>query len=100
MLDYTIVIPMNDVVGRGLFLLWACLLFFAVPTLHGADLRPQSRDPRVQIRLLTTVNDTDRPCRIAKDPRDQQLYHMTLGGTIYRLTIQPGENHSLSTPGR
>ncbi|MBL9171578.1 MAG: PQQ-dependent sugar dehydrogenase [Verrucomicrobiales bacterium] len=88
---------MKSVVSRVTPALWIGLILSGLPTARGADARPQPRDPRIQIRRLTTVNDVAPPCRIAKDPRDQRLYYMTLGGSIYRLTVQPGEDQSLRT---
>ena len=54
------------------------------------------RDPRVSVRWLGAVADPSRACRLAKDPRDQSLYYLTLGGGIYRLEIRPGEGQSVS----
>lgn len=68
----------------------------AVQRAFAAETFPVSRDPQVRIRLLTHVADPSRVCRISKDPRDNTLYYMTLGGFIYRLDVQPGENQSRS----
>ncbi len=58
---------------------------------------PAVGDSRVQVRLLTTVADPKHPCRIAKDPRNNTLFYLTLGGSIYRLNLLPGDNQSTST---
>ena len=88
---------MTFVVSRVVLVVWMFLFIVGIPTARGIDVRPEIRDPRLKLRRLTTVKDNDRPCRIAKDPRDQQLYYMTLGGAIYRLDLRPGEDQSVST---
>lgn len=68
-------------------------IFFSVLVAY-AQQPPHANDPRIQIRLLTQFHDPARPCRIAKNPIDGDLYCMTLAGTIYHLILQPGENAS------
>ncbi|HAM70675.1 MAG TPA: hypothetical protein DCM86_03430 [Verrucomicrobiales bacterium] len=58
---------------------------------------PEPRDPRIQVRLVTTVSDPSHPCRIAKDPRNNTLYYLTLGGGIYRVGLRPGDGLSTTT---
>ena len=69
-------------------------LFLGMPSGFARDLTPTASDPRISVRLLETVRDPERPCRIAKDPRNDTLYYMTLGGSISRLRIEPGDNLS------
>lgn len=59
-------------------------------------LTPVATDPRIKIRRLTASTDPAPLCRIAKDPRNNDLYYLTLGGTLYRLELQPGEDRSTS----
>lgn len=56
----------------------------------------RARDARITTRWIGTVTDPSRACRLVKDPRDQTLYYLTLGGGIYRLEIRPGEGQSVS----
>lgn len=70
------------------------LLAVAVPNLPA--LTPVPTDPRLKIRRLTASTDPVPICRIVKDPRNNDLYYLTLGGTLYRLELQPGEDRSTS----
>src|SRR6266480_6271632 len=60
---------------------------------------PVSLNPNLQIRLvLNTTNATgSASIRIAKDPRNNDLYYSKFNGDIYRITLQPGNGTSTST---
>lgn len=80
-----------DLLSVGVVLLAGCVV-------SGAAAAPalRVRDPRITTRWIGTVADPSRACRLVKDPRDQVLYYLTLGGGIYRLEIRPGEGQSVS----
>lgn len=66
-----------------LFLFCCCQLLQASPSLL---------DPNLQLRLiLYTTNSSAAPSiRIAKDPRDNQLYYLKYNGDIFQLNVGPG----------
>src|SRR5260221_5972868 len=79
----------------------------AVTTAHSA---PVLLNTNLQIRLIinTTNNTGQNSVRIAKDPRDNQLYYLKMNGDIYKVNLQPGSgstsnrvytpaNHGIST---
>src|SRR5437667_7461019 len=72
------------------------LLLVAATPLRAA---PVPLNPNLQIRLiLNTTNATGSPSiRIAKDPRNNDLYYSKFNGDIYRITLQPGKGASTST---
>src|SRR5690349_58164 len=53
---------------------------------------PVVLDTNLQIRLiLYTTNSSGAPStRIAKDPRNDQLYYLKSNGDIYQLNLKPG----------
>src|SRR6266513_2704323 len=77
---------------------FAALFWFllAVAPLRAA---PVPLNSNLQIRLiLNTTNATGSPSiRIAKDPRNNDLYYSKFNGDIYRITLQPGNGVSTST---
>src|SRR4051812_47797542 len=72
------------------------LLVFQTAQLRAA---PVALNANLQIRLiLNTTNATGSPSiRIAKDPRNNDLYYSKFNGDIYRITLQPGNGTSTST---
>jgi len=53
---------------------------------------PVLLNTNLQVRLvLNTTNSTGQPSvRIAKDPRNNQLYYLKMNGDIYQINLQPG----------
>src|SRR5438128_326349 len=53
----------------------------------------------LQMRLvMVTTNDTGaHSVRIAKDPRNDQLYYLKFNGDIYQVDLRPGDGASTST---
>src|SRR3954470_22326878 len=71
-------------------------LFLAVTQLRAS---PVSLNTNLQIRLIlnTTNASGSASIRIAKDPRNNDLYYSKFNGDIYRITLQPGNGTSTST---
>src|SRR5437867_3229548 len=84
--------------GASLTYWFAALLSLV---LLAAQLRasPVSLNTNLQIRLLlnTTNASGSASIRIAKDPRNNDLYYSKFNGDIYRITLQPGNGASTST---
>jgi glucose/arabinose dehydrogenase len=59
---------------------------------------PVAVNTNVQIRLILNAAspDAQNSVRIARDPRNNQLYYSKLNGDVYQLTIAPGSNTSTS----
>lgn len=90
----------HDVSMKGPFFscwLLPLLLLAMLPTQLGAS--PFPLDSRLQIRLvLNTIDGSGvRPIRIAKDPRNNDLYYSKFNGDIHRISLQPGSGTSTST---
>jgi len=69
--------------------------FCTLALLAGATLiqaTPVTLNPNLQIRLvINTTNSSAQPSvRIAKDPRNNQLYYLKINGDIFRVNLQPG----------
>src|SRR5881397_2028621 len=60
---------------------------------------PAVINTNLQMRLLMyTTNDSGaHSVRIAKDPRNDQLYYLKFNGDIYQVDLQPGDGASTST---
>ncbi len=56
-------------------------------------------DTRLKLRLLLNTSDGSGSAsvRVARDPRDNQLYYSKLNGNIYRVNVLPGDGTSTST---
>src|SRR5262245_58542776 len=68
----------------------ACLVFL-LATLTAAQSAPVALNTNLQIRLvLNTSTGSGNSVRIAKDPRNNQLYYSKLNGDIYQVNLQPG----------
>jgi hypothetical protein len=63
----------------------------SVLTVHAA---PTLLNPNLQMRLVmnTTSASGANSVRIAKDPRNNQLYYLKINGDIYRLNLQLGNS--------
>ena len=59
---------------------------------------PAVINTNLQMRLLmNTTNDSRaHSIRIAKDPRNNQLYYLKFNGEVYRLEVMPGDGTSSS----
>src|SRR4051812_7662268 len=70
-------------------------LFLAATPLRAS---PVSLNPNLQIRLVlnTTNASGSASIRIARDPRNNDLYYSKFNGDIYRITLQPGNGASTS----
>src|SRR5213083_722931 len=60
---------------------------------------PLALNSNIQLRLVlnTTNASGSASIRIAKDPRNNDLYYSKFNGDIYRITLQPGNGASTST---
>jgi hypothetical protein len=76
---------------RGLLIFSAC--FLAGSALQAA---PVALNPNLQVRLVLNAPNSSQNVRIAKDPRNNQLYLLKINGDIYRIDLQSG-NSSTST---
>src|SRR5436189_1757482 len=67
---------------------WAAVLLASVIMIQSA---PVVLNPNLQIRLiLNTTTGSGNSVRIAKDPRNNQLYYLKMNGDIYQVNLQPG----------
>src|SRR6266581_5608216 len=59
---------------------------------------PAVINTNLQLRLLmnTTSSSGAHSVRIAKDPRNNQLYYLKFNGDVYRLDLLPGAGTSTS----
>src|SRR5215510_2778522 len=73
-------------------LMWGLLCAFVLGASQSAQSAPVALNPNLQIRLvLNTTNSTGQnSVRIAKDPRNNQLYYLKMNGDIYQVNLQPG----------
>ena len=61
---------------------------------------PIALNPNLQIRLvLNTANGSANSVRIAKDPRNDQLYYLKINGDIFKLSLNSGTNSSATRIG-
>src|SRR6185295_10422195 len=67
--------------------------FLACTEIHAV---PVALNTNLQIRLVLSATNSSENVRIAKDPRNNQLYYLKINGDIYRVNLQPG-NGSTST---
>src|SRR5215472_9305324 len=71
--------------------LFACLLASI-----GIQASPVALNTNLQIRLVLSATNNSQNVRLAKDPRNNQLYYLKINGDIYQVNLQPG-NGSTST---
>jgi hypothetical protein len=62
----------------------------------GIQASPVAVNTNLQIRLVLNATNNSQNVRIAKDPRNNQLYFLKINGDIYEVNLQPG-NGSTST---
>src|SRR6266850_2188700 len=84
---------MIPIFRRGLACCTLPALFLAVVPL--ARSAPVLLNTNLQIRLvMNTINGATNgggnSVRVAKDPRNNQLYYLKISGDIYRVNLQPG----------
>ena len=78
---------------------WAalCTVFAFLTSFVVAHSAPVVLHTNLQVRLiLNTTTGGGNSLRIAKDPRNSQLYYSRMNGDIYQVNLQPG-NGSTST---
>src|SRR5215471_12305389 len=51
---------------------------------------PVVLNTNLQIRLVLSTSVASQSVRIAKDPRNNQLYYLKINGDIYQVNLQPG----------
>src|SRR6267154_4645911 len=80
---------MKPFLRRGLACAFAAFLLAVVTPAQSA---PVLLNTNLQIRLVmnTTNSSGQNSVRLAKDPRNNQLYYLKINGDIYRVTLQPG----------
>jgi len=73
-------------------LLLRCISFaFFITATRVGESAPVVLNTNLQIRLvLNTSTGSGNSVRIAKDPRNQQLYYLRMNGDIYQVNLQPG----------
>jgi glucose/arabinose dehydrogenase len=82
------------------FALWLTTLILTLSTPRcAAATEPYTLNTNVQFRLLlnTTAASGAHSVRIAKDPRNNQLYYLKLNGDVYQIGIMAGEGTSVSS---
>ena len=69
--------------------IWPALFLASVMIAQSA---PVLLNTNLQIRLVmnTTNSSGQNSVRLAKDPRNNQLYYLKINGDIYRVNLQPG----------
>src|SRR5689334_20864653 len=81
-------------------LLLRCISFAFFMTAIGVGTSaPVVLNSNLQIRLVmnTTNSSSQNSVRIAKDPRNDQLYYLKINGDIFRVNLQPPGSASTST---
>jgi len=80
---------MIPIFRRGLVICTLPALFIAIVPF--AQSAPVLLNTNLQIRLvMNTTNGGPNPVRIAKDPRNNQLYYLKINGDIFRVNLQAG----------
>src|SRR5258708_3088691 len=69
--------------GFAAFLLVVVAPIQSAPVLHNTNLQ-------IPLVMNTTNSSGQYSVRLAKDPRNNQLYYLKINGDIYRVTLQPG----------
>src|SRR5947199_6952348 len=72
------------------------LCIFSAWFLAGIEIQaaPVAINPNLQIRLVLNTTNNSQNVRIAKDPRNNQLYFLKINGDIFRVNLQPGTGSS------
>ncbi len=94
---------MNDA-GRfvprlGLPGIWLVGIFAPMLAVVSAMADPVVLNTNLQLRLLlsTTAPSGAHSVRLAKDPRNNQLYYLQLNGDVYQINVMPGNGTSTSS---
>ncbi len=85
---------------RPSLLLLRCISFaFFITATRVGKSAPVMLNTNLQIRLVmnTTNSSGQNSVRIAKDPRNNQLYYLKINGDIFRVNLQPPGSASTST---
>jgi glucose/arabinose dehydrogenase len=56
----------------------------------GIQAAPVAFNPNLQVRLVLNATNSSQNVRLAKDPRNNQLYYLKINGDIYRVNLQAG----------
>src|SRR5262245_52477638 len=84
--------------GRGVqgFAGWCVSWVMILGTTLTLEASPAVLDTNLQLRLVmyTTNSAGANSVRIAKDPRNNQLYYLKDNGDIFQLSLQPGAGSS------
>src|SRR5882672_2862893 len=76
------------------FMLRLCIFSALFLAAVGIQAAPVAINPNLQIRLVLNTTNNSQNVRIAKDPRNNQLYFLKINGDIYKLNLQPGAGSS------
>src|SRR5262245_11546427 len=73
-------------------LTWYLLYALMPATKQSAQSAPAVLNPNLQIRLASTTTNSSgqSSVRVAKDPRNNQLYYVKINGDIYKVDLQSG----------
>jgi hypothetical protein len=84
--------PGANNLSRTRYLCHAVSVLFLLWCWQSLQASPSVLDTNLQLRLiLYTTNTSAAPSiRIAKDPRDNQLYYLKYNGDIFQLNVSPG----------
>jgi len=74
--------------GGALFFCLCFAILFGSERL--AKSAPVVLNTNLQIRLILNTTAANPSVRIAKDPRNNQLYYLKINGDIYQVNLQPG----------
>jgi hypothetical protein len=76
----------------SLLLLRCVPIAFLITVIRNGQSAPVILNTNLQIRLVmnTTNSSGQNSVRIAKDPRNNQLYYLKINGDIFRVNLQPG----------
>lgn len=82
---------------RCLWLIAAAVIAAAMPWC--ATAQPYTLNTNLQFRLLLNTTNASgvNSVRIAKDPRNNELYYLKLNGDIYQIDVMPGDGTSTSS---
>ena len=74
---------------RRVLAVCASTAFFSALVVIGHS-SPVVLNPNLQIRLVMNTTGGANSVRLAKDPRNNQLYYLKINGDIYRVNLQTG----------
>ncbi len=73
---------------------WSAFCAMVLSVSQRAQSAPVALNTNLQIRLVLNTTNNSQNVRIAKDPRNNQLYFLKINGDIYKLNLQPGAGSS------